>query len=254
MLFYANAIYQPLLTSMDIHNFFDLQSCKGIGELISTSSTSSVWKQEWKDQTVYFKQYQYAESFRFFMRMSKAENEQRSYQFFRQIGISCPDVICWGEERYYGRLKTAIIVTKAVPNTISLQDLFQSQHISIKNTTTLTLKEISSETKKMIITALAMEISKLHARHFIHCDFKPRNILWQSTESQRLYFIDCPRGHQSYFFSKYSILHDMKDFYRYAGTLWNEKDWEIFWSNYQSQVKVPIVWIWRKLQKISPKK
>lgn len=252
MLWYANDCYKELLTNMQIHNIFQLQFHCGKGELVSASSTSKVWRQKWLEQYVYFKQYFYPHSLRFLFRDSKAKREWISYQFFCKLGIPCPDVICCAEERYWGRLKSAIIVTKSIPNTANLMELFQSQQTQTRTKDII----LSNETRQEIIIELAKHISNLHCHHFCHYDLKLRNILWQQSASSHntLYFIDCPRGHPIHFFVSHAIFKDLKDMYRYASLFWTYEECQIFWKHYCQDVKLDCNPIWSRLQKIVAKK
>jgi len=221
-----NNEYQNLWDALDIQSLMDIHDLSGKGILVSASSTSKVWKQMLSTTSIYLKQYFYPHSWSFFLRQSRARSEWNSYVFFQTIGIACPPVLCCAEQRHFGRLIWAIIITQEIPNTQNLYNLFQSNLLPTQ--------------RLDIIYELADQLGSLHTQHFSHRDFKLRNILWQSTglPGHALYWIDCPRGHRPLYFSQHDIVKDLTDLYAHASFLWQPLEWKEFIEKYSAIMQI----------------
>lgn len=142
-------------------------------------------------RAVYFKRYNHAKKpWGFFIRRSKAANELINYQRLKEINISTLDTIALYEQRSFGRLKIACIVTKEQPNTMPLSEFFTDVLLKMPDNKRLI---ILYSLKKQIFN----QLRAAHANGFFHLDLKWRNILIQ--EKRGIYtpiWIDCPRGIQ----------------------------------------------------------
>jgi len=133
---------------------------------------------------VFFKRYDhFPPSWKFIGRRSKARREVDSYRAFIKLGIPCAEWIAWGEERgMFGRLKSAFIITRAIPEAVSLLQFFQSS-------------SESRELRDWACVRLAELTRRIHSVHFYHHDLVWRNILVNSSAGQpQMWWIDCPRG------------------------------------------------------------
>ena len=120
---------------------------------------------------------------RFWMRTSKARREYENYAVFEKLGVPAAEAIACGEERdRFGRLRRAFIVTRAVPNALTLDDFFQSRP--------------PRNERHKILAALAEIVRRLHAAQFYYYDLVGRNILVSSPAAgeKQVVLIDCPRG------------------------------------------------------------
>jgi tRNA A-37 threonylcarbamoyl transferase component Bud32 len=139
---------------------------------------------EAKPVAVFFKQYDYRPAaWKFLGRPSKAQCEARSYAAFSQLGIPCAELIAWGEQRVApGRLRSAFIVTRAIPEAVTLTEFFQRP-------------QNSGELRAWACSRLAELTRRIHAASFFHHDLVWRNILVNTCAGKpALWWIDCPRG------------------------------------------------------------
>ena len=139
---------------------------------------------------IYYKEYAYPKpGWRFLFRSSKARCEYINYAAFEQMGIRCADRLACGEQRdWLGRLRRAFIITKAVPETLTLVE-FVAKHCSDRSEASLRLRQ-------KLLHEVAALTRRLHDNSFYHRDLFWRNILvsWQPPEDPVLWCIDCPRG------------------------------------------------------------
>jgi len=138
---------------------------------------------------VYFKRYVYPNRGRYFMQQSRAANEVYSYQQLANIGIPTLKPLALGEIRNFGRLVAACIVTREVPDALSLDEFAQQIWCKLPYTErSRVYREISAE----IISQLQLA----HRNNFFHYDLKWRNILVRRDADghYRCTWIDCPRG------------------------------------------------------------
>lgn len=133
---------------------------------------------------VYCKRYAFRRaSWRFWLRASKARREFDNYAVFEELGIRCARRLACAEGRdRVGRLREAVILTEAVPNTVTLREYAAQPH--------------SVGIRREILRRLAEMTRRLHDADFFHNDLRWHNILVQTTEgtSPALWWIDCPRG------------------------------------------------------------
>jgi len=139
---------------------------------------------------VFYKQYEYVPAaWGFVGRASKAQCEFKNYDVFGRLGIPCAERMACGESRDgLGRLRRAFIITRAVPEAMSLID-FVKQHCPHTMGT-------SRKLRANLLRQLAILTGRMHAAEFFHNDLVWRNILvtWQPPDGLRLWLIDCPRG------------------------------------------------------------
>ncbi|MEH6504581.1 MAG: lipopolysaccharide kinase InaA family protein [Cycloclasticus sp.] len=162
------------------------------GQIISEGTTTCIKTQLAPSQnTVYFKRYSYLKhKWRFFLRRSKAATELVNYLRLKSLNIPTLDVVALYEQRILGRLSTACIITKEIPNTQQF-DHFYTQLVT----------NHSLEKRAIILDSIKQQLfAQLRAAHaagFFHLDLKWRNILIQQQgDHYTPIWIDCPRGIQ----------------------------------------------------------
>ena len=163
------------------------------GDIVSYGATTCL-KVELPNSNkhVYFKRYLFKNhKWRFFLRRSKAATEFVNYQYLKELGIPTLDVVALYEQRTFGRLDVACIITKEIPNTVQLDDFYQN----------ILLKLPVAKQKsilKSIYQTLFQQLRTAHAANFFHLDLKWRNILIDlNDDTYTPIWIDCPRGIKS---------------------------------------------------------
>jgi len=146
--------------------------------------------------TVFYKQYEYQPaSWSFLGRASKAQREYRNYAVFRALDVACPDAIAIGEERDgLGRLRRAFIITRAIPDALTLPMFVEQQK-------TAGIQSGGSgghrqSVRPILRRQLAAFTRRIHDARFFHHDLHWRNVLVTGIQSDapKLWWIDCPRG------------------------------------------------------------
>ena len=138
---------------------------------------------------VYFKRYVYNNKYRYLLQQSRAANEVYCYRQLADIGIPTLKPLVLGEIREFGCLIAACIVTREVPDSLSL-DEFARQHWC-----KLPQAE-RSRVYREISTEIIRQLQRAHRNNFFHFDLKWRNILVRRDADGHYHcsWIDCPRG------------------------------------------------------------
>lgn len=139
----------------------------------------------------FYKQYFYRPpSFGFLGRPSKARCEYNNYGVFETLNLRCAERIACGEDRdKLGRLRSAFIITRAIPDAIGLID-FMSGRADNKPAVA------TSRGRRTVLRQLAAMTRVIHEAGFYHHDLVWRNILVNvdSNGGPQVWWIDCPRG------------------------------------------------------------
>jgi len=132
----------------------------------------------------FFKLYHHQQSgWAFWFRPSKARCEFENYAVFERLGIPSAERIAWGEERnFFGLLRRAFILTRAVPQATELDKFMDTKPPPAQ--------------RHRLARELAGLVRRLHEARFYHNDLVWRNILvsLEQPDAPRLFLIDCPRG------------------------------------------------------------
>ena len=138
---------------------------------------------------VYFKRYVYNNKYRYFMQQSRAANEVWSYRQLADIGIPTLRPLALGEIREFGCLVATCIVTREVPDALSLDDFARQHWCKLP-------RAERSHVYREISTEIISQLRRAHGRRFFHFDLKWRNILVHRDADghYRCTWIDCPRG------------------------------------------------------------
>jgi len=140
---------------------------------------------------VFFKQYQFRRpAWAFIGRRSKARCEFENYAVFARLNLSTAEAMAVGEERdSLGRLRSAFILTRAIPSAQTLVEFMQGAAHNRSRPNVRTLRH-------RLIDQLAEMTRRIHNAGFFHHDLVWRNVLVTTTtpDNPRLWWIDCPRG------------------------------------------------------------
>lgn len=122
-------------------------------------------------------------------RRGRSRVETRNLLFFQKIGIPSAEVLAWGERKNkFGKLVEEFIITKAVPDTQTL-DEFVASHCPDRSRPEYCMW------RDQILTKLGQYTAKIHQAHFFHKDLKWRNVLASlDNDEANLCWIDCPSG------------------------------------------------------------
>lgn len=141
--------------------------------------------------SVFFKQYDYSTpAWNFIGRRSKARCEFENYDAFARLGIPAATAVACGEERdRLGRLRRAFIITRAIPEALTLIDFVRKRCADRRDIACRNLRD-------RLTKQLAEMTRRIHAAHFSHHDLVWRNILVTHSPNAepQLWWIDCPRG------------------------------------------------------------
>jgi len=165
------------------------------GECVDRSRRTNTYRVTLENgERVFFKRYLYFDRpFKFFLKPSETAVEVFSYKEMAASGVPTAEPVALGEMRRCGTLYSCCIVTREVPQTISLIDYTLnewSQLPAAQRQRALTV----------IAAAVCRDFKKMHARNFFHIDPKWRNILVRRDETDKsriegIWWIDSPRGH-----------------------------------------------------------
>jgi len=146
---------------------------------------------------VYFKQYRFAPpSWRFWRRASKARREFDNYGALAALGIPVAQRVAVGEKRdALGRLHSAFIITRAVPDSRTLVEF--------------AARRPKEAVRRQLTNELAELTRRLHEAGFFYHDLVWRNILVSGQDDPRLVLIDCPRGAFARFGQRRNQLRDL---------------------------------------------
>lgn len=112
---------------------------------------------------------------------SRPTREARNYSILRdECEMKVPDVIAFGARRAFGRWTEGIIVTRAVPNAISLDRLI----------------DCTEALRRYLPEHTSAMVARMHAAGFYHVDLQWRNLLVSDdgTDAPDIYVIDSARG------------------------------------------------------------
>jgi hypothetical protein len=166
------------------------------GELLHESRKTQVYRVPFEGGCFYFKRYRLPENRPryYFLRPSPAAVEWFGLEAFRRIGIKTPEVVGFGEERTFGRLDNAYMLTLGVEGAVSLEEFAYS-----------TWRSLPSDRRDQVYQQLSAKILEqlqiAHAERLFHRDLFWRNILVYSDGGggYDTCWIDCPRAVKSRF-------------------------------------------------------
>ncbi|MGH8726594.1 MAG: lipopolysaccharide kinase InaA family protein [Burkholderiales bacterium] len=180
------------------------------GDLVSASSSiTQCYKVALNSgESIYFKRYTYnRDRFRYWLRRSKAMTEVWGYGELSRIGIPVPEILAYGEQRQFGFLRAAFIVTLAVGESKDLKKFTDELQSRIER----------KQTYRILAKQLASQLRAAHEKGFFHHDLKWKNILVRQTAGgSSLHWIDCPRAHHKAFHRQRAVVCDLASLARDA--------------------------------------
>jgi tRNA A-37 threonylcarbamoyl transferase component Bud32 len=161
------------------------------GELVAASHITRCYRVTLdNNDTIYLKRYNYARSkLQFSWPLpSKAAVEKFGYGIMQQLGIACPQVLAMGEQRRFGQLQAAFIITHGVKDSDNLENFARhTWYPMAAGQRQLVYRQIRNALLKQLRTA--------HSAGFCHHDLKWRNVLVRAEQDEyTTYWIDCPRA------------------------------------------------------------
>jgi tRNA A-37 threonylcarbamoyl transferase component Bud32 len=118
--------------------------------------------------------------------ISRFQRERRNLKYFGSLGLATPAVVAIEERRVAGCLQSGTIVTAAIVDSVTLEELIQSGEFYRGGRVRV----------RQLLKKLALSVRALHKNGFFHRDIKTRNILVGSYRTDcTLYFFDCPSGY-----------------------------------------------------------
>ena len=162
------------------------------GECVTESKRTNTYRVVLKGgEVVYFKRYLYfGRPLKFYMIPSETAVEAFGYTELAKLDIPAAEPVAVGEIRRFGSLFACCIVTREIPQTITLIDYAVNEW-----------RNLSSARRRIaydfIESAICHDLGKMHANSFFHFDPKWRNILIRKGgggEIVGLWWIDGPRS------------------------------------------------------------
>ncbi len=185
------------------------------GERVTRSERTKTFKVTLSGgETIYFKRYLlFGKPFEYYLRPSKTSVEVFSYKEMSKLGIPVAEPLALGEIRRFGSLFAACIVTRGIPETITLKEY------AIQEWTFLSPQQ-RQEAFLTISATVCQHLRTMHAAGFFHFDPKWRNILIHKNSSGKIegiWWIDSPRGKKLPAWRReHGIVHDLASLSRLA--------------------------------------
>lgn len=187
--------YRPTFTALGLNSFDSIASSFGPGQ---PAQKSGVFVEQRMLHTpgrppipIFYKQYfHHPPSLGFLGRASKARCEYASYEAFTALEIRCAGRVACGEQRdWLGRLRSAFIITRAIPEAMGLIE-FLSKRCPLRS------GPASATSRRAALRQLAAMTRVIHGANFYHHDLVWRNILvtMDANGGPLVWWIDCPRG------------------------------------------------------------
>ncbi len=185
------------------------------GELITHSKRTNAYKVNLPcGETVYFKRYLlFGKPLKFYLRPSETAVEVFSYKEMEKLGIPIAEPLAVGEIRRCGSLVAACIVTREIPETITLKDYAIHEWAFLP-------PQLRKEAFLTISATICRHLQTMHGARFFHFDSKWRNILIRQNQTgmiEGLWWIDSPRGKKlPVWRSERGIIYDLASLCRMA--------------------------------------
>jgi tRNA A-37 threonylcarbamoyl transferase component Bud32 len=188
-------LHRPLFAALGLKSFDSIAAAFGPAQ---RPGRSTVFVQPYtlsapdgSSLPIFYKQYFHSTpSLAFLGRPSKARRERDSYEVFSRLNLRCAEWIVCGEQRdRIGRLRSAFIITRAVPDAVDLIE-FMTKRCPVKSS------PAHARARRAVLRQLAEMTRAIHHAGFFHNDLYWRNVLvsCSSPRSPQVWWIDCPRG------------------------------------------------------------
>lgn len=146
-------------------------------------------------------------------RRDKASLEAANYELLADLSIGTPGVVAFGSRRRGLRLLDAVIITRGLPDVISLNRLFELRWPDAEDHGHLPLR-------RKILDRVVRDVRRMHDAGFFHIDLQWRNVLIGGLSENRtdIYLLDAPRGglRKSRWAREHGRLRDLSCLYKEA--------------------------------------
>jgi tRNA A-37 threonylcarbamoyl transferase component Bud32 len=180
--------WQTVFQSHGFNSVAALYTHEG-GDVLKRSPTTEVRRLTLADRTVFLKKY-WSNTFRqrwsgalrgSFFGKPKVRREYENLQRLREWGLNAPAPVAYGEERRGGWLVRSLLVSEAILNPVTLDDLI--------------VNHLPPNRRTELIESLADYVRRLHQHQFVHCDLYWRNIILSGQSFDAFNLIDSHKGH-----------------------------------------------------------
>ncbi len=155
------------------------------GEKIAKDPLSYVIKVPVGGNNYYVKCYTGAgKGVRRYLGKSRIRFEWENLFFFESQNVPTAEIVAFGEERPFGWFCRGALITKEIKDTADL-DCFVRANPEITR---------QRQWVERVLEQVATATTKLHQAGFAHGDLNWRNILVTTSETPKIFFIDCPSG------------------------------------------------------------
>ena len=169
-----------------------------------------------------------------FRRRPTAYREYRTLLKMKAHAIAAPDVIYYGERRL-GRVWQAILMTREIPQNISLDDYLRQSPGRPHSEVTCVLRETAALAARF--HGCHWEHGALYGKHVVIGGMAPNAP--DSPQADRKPFpclIDLEKARFRLFRWRIA-LHDLTQLYRH--TAWDVPDWQLFLDHYTAEIRKP---------------
>ena len=155
------------------------------GETVASDVLGEVLRFQVDDETYYIKRYKAAgKKLRRYLGRSRIHSEWNNLSKLKQLGVPVPKIVAYGELRINGQYQHGAMITRAVENSIDLQQAIQDNPELVHNKKWL----------QSVMQQVADYVRIMHEQRFIYQDLNWRNILVNTEGDPQVCFIDCPSG------------------------------------------------------------
>ncbi len=170
------------------------------GKIVAADSESCVFPYSINGRRYYVKRYHATKGLRSYLGWSRIKVEWENQLYFLKLGLPAAKVVAYGQERIFSKTQRGVIITESLEGTVDLATLARNGSPLFRDWHWV--EKISQRVAHIART--------LHQNHFVHNDFKWRNILVSPVAEPEAYLIDCPAGQKWYgSFLRYRIIKDL---------------------------------------------
>ena len=175
----------------EYRDFIGFDGGELVGEGGTTQTRRLVVRQRGDDAVLFLKTYRYRGSrWRHRFRTDKATWEARNSRTLeRRCGVPTPRVVAFGSRRRGLRLLDAFILTRAIPDSIRLDELFAMRWPVVG-------ESLGDPDRARLLAQVARTAAVMHGAGFYHVDLQWRNLMISTGPDglQSVFVIDSPRG------------------------------------------------------------
>ncbi|MCD6045487.1 MAG: wapP [Gammaproteobacteria bacterium] len=182
-----------------------IKASTSAAKLVSEGPYNRMWYLETSSgQNYYIKIYHRRGRYlRKYCARSRARGEWENLQYFKKNNLPIPEVLVYGESTRRKQYEGGFLVQREISSSQNLSHIAQVEpqwHTDFSKRLEVLLK-------------LVAYLRQLHAKRFIHKDFKWRNFMVKWDDPMEVYLIDCPVGQRHLSF-QYGLgwWRDLRDF------------------------------------------